>query len=730
MTDKEAADHLERHRRLMREFLQLREDDPQRALAYAESEVQKAKGLRRNDPDRGDALELLVLAHEKLEEYEKALTPAAEVVRIRKAARPVDHDLVALALGTHAVILFALDRGAEADETLREQLATWRKALDPNDIRLAQKLEAHAEYVQKGFGRRRWVIELLKEAIAIREGAKDRSGRLAATVQELAIQQLLQSEQSEADTNLVKAGKLLEAEIARDPAREENRAGLSQILILRAGIAGSSAQKERALAYADRARKIKFKDKLLQVENDILVAAALTSILENMGDIEGAIVEQNKTLDLLLGNQQLIADGSLDARSVADALSWLGSLYLEQNELGLARQAITSALRQTGDTSDLLFKMSELERKSGNETTALNYYQKGLKLRKTDASEVPVIFGTNRLLEPGPEPARFGGEPGDRVSLGDAVVLVPGGQFSGDAWLQSSLPIPIPVGMATNPQRLIIRSKNVLSAADFRSNVRRSVAAARLYPDSALVFVHGYNVTFDDALRRAAQLVRDLNYDGAAFAFSWPSKGNWWKYGADRASAGKATQSLVEFLHTVAATTGAEKIHIIAHSMGNRVLLPALLEIARNAKSAVRAKVAEVILAAPAVPQKEFAEWIDELSGKGFQRFTLYASAVDKALLAGYVREWGTVLAGRVANGEPLVHAAVQSIDVSEAGSEGLTNLNHDVFASNPVLTEDIRQLLQKGQRPPHRRIPTLKERSAKIASRTYWYYGQPAAGQ
>lgn len=83
-------------------------------------------------------------------------------------------------------------------------------------------------------------------------------------------------------------------------------------------------------------------------------------------------------------------------------------------------------------------------------------------------------------------------------------------------------------------------------------------------------------MTFDDALRRGAQLARDLNYDSSLFVFSWPSKGRPWRYGTDRGSANKAAASLATFLEMVGAASGAAKIHIIAHSMGNRVLLAAL----------------------------------------------------------------------------------------------------------------------------------------------------------
>jgi len=162
--------------------------------------------------------------------------------------------------------------------------------------------------------------------------------------------------------------------------------------------------------------------------------------------------------------------------------------------------------------------------------------------------------------------------------------------------------------------------------------------------------------------------------------------------------------------------TGNAKLHIVAHSMGNRVLLPAL---ASELSARVRPKLGEVILAAPAVPQAECTLWLDQLNKQGLEHFTLYASKVDLAMWAALAFTEGTILAGHSAKGQPFMHAGLESIDMSEAG---LTlDLNHDVFASNPVMVEDMRQLLQKGIRPPDRRLPTLEPRGS------YWYYREPA---
>lgn len=728
----ESPQHLERHRESTRQFRQKLKADPRGALADALAGVQRSRSLGRNDPLRADALEMLSHAYLTAERFDKALPLAAEVVRIRKVARPVDDELLALALDTYATLLFAHERSAESDAALSEALAAWRRAYGANDLRLAPILEGQAEYVQKAFGRPLWTIELLREAVAIRSlNPQSSGGKLAETLSELAIHEMRQAQYGECDGHLAKAQQLIEAEMGSDPEGQELKAGLVQVLAMRAGISAVLGRKDLALDHVQRATAIKLPDRLRQAESQLLIAESLSSALSLSGDVDGAIEAELQALDVFKNHQDLLERGELDKDLVGDTLNSLGRLYLRRHELGPARQALKAAHSGLGDTPEILFNLSELERQTGNESLALAHYQSALRLRKETAGEVAVMFGTNRAPETGGELGRFGTAVADRVSLGRAAVLVPGAQFSDVGWLRPARTVPLPVGLATDASRLLIRNKRVLDPAAFGVEARAVMARAKLYPKSALVFVHGFNVSFDEAVQRAAQLARDLNYDGAVFVYSWPSQGTVLRYGTDRDIADRSVGRFVEFLGQVEQATGADKINLIAHSMGNRVLLPALAQIAADPQSRVRPKVREVILAAPAVPQADFTNWLDTLSNQGIRRFTLYASSADKAMWAGWLRERATSLAGYASNGVPLWHPSVQSIDISKASEPGLLQLNHDVFASNPVMAEDIRQVLQQGQqRLPNQRMPLMKVQRSPDGGKTYWSYEPPAAAR
>ena len=50
--------------------------------------------------------------------------------------------------------------------------------------------------------------------------------------------------------------------------------------------------------------------------------------------------------------------------------------------------------------------------------------------------------------------------------------------------------------------------------------------ASRIKGQEVLVLVHGYNNSFEDAIKKAAQVKMDMPWKGLIVAFSWPSYGN------------------------------------------------------------------------------------------------------------------------------------------------------------------------------------------------------------
>ena len=169
------------------------------------------------------------------------------------------------------------------------------------------------------------------------------------------------------------------------------------------------------------------------------------------------------------------------------------------------------------------------------------------------------------------------------------------------------------------------------SEDDFVKDIRKELD--RMQGDEKIIFVyiHGYNVDFEKAAVRTAQLSEDLSINGIAAFYSWPSKGQLTGYLADEATVEASERYLYEFLSFIAdkrKEIGASNVHIIAHSMGNRALLRALNRLEAEKKEPQFGK---IFLAAPDVDSDVF-ESLAKVYPKIASGTTLYLSPKDVAM--------------------------------------------------------------------------------------------------
>jgi hypothetical protein len=71
------------------------------------------------------------------------------------------------------------------------------------------------------------------------------------------------------------------------------------------------------------------------------------------------------------------------------------------------------------------------------------------------------------------------------------------------------------------------------------------------------VLIHGFNVSFDEAAIRAAQIGYDLKVPGEIAFFSWPSHGRAAAYSADAATITASVPHITQFLHELSERSGA-----------------------------------------------------------------------------------------------------------------------------------------------------------------------------
>lgn len=336
---------------------------------------------------------------------------------------------------------------------------------------------------------------------------------------------------------------------------------------------------------------------------------------------------------------------------------------------------------------------------------------------------MPVFYGTDRARKDLAARIAYSSDRARRMELGRALVTVP--KIHQVPAIERPWAIKIPYidvtiyQEAEDPRKhFTIQELKTLSKEDALALIRTRLSASKTYRNHALIFIHGYNNSFDDALYRAAQLSYDLKFDGASFLYSWPSGGGTLSYPYDRDSAQQAEQYLSRFLQMVVAETGAESVDIIAHSMGNQPLLQVLRDFRRSTPESAR--INQVILAAPDVDRDTFEYVSSQITGVS-RGVTLYASANDKALVVSRRFAGGVPRAGDVPSDlGPAVIQGIDTIDVSALSTEYLA-INHSSYAEKSALIQDIEQLLLTGLRPPERRLPVLLK--IKGDKGEYWRY-------
>ena len=335
---------------------------------------------------------------------------------------------------------------------------------------------------------------------------------------------------------------------------------------------------------------------------------------------------------------------------------------------------------------------------------------------------VPVFYGTDRVVEPNAERLQYGTDRGHKLQLGRAMVSVPSAHKVPNIERPWVVEIPyfkykIYEEKEDPAKHFTMQEIAALTKEQLLTYVKERLATSVNFKDHAFVFVHGFNTSFDAAIYRTAQIAYDLKFDGAPFVYSWPSGGKVASYTYDRGSAEQAEPHLAEFLAMVVKESGAKSISLIAHSMGNEILLRVLERMRPAVPEGV--VISQVILAAPDVDRDKFRNIASQIIdfAKGV---TLYAASNDRAL--GYsARFWGGVpRAGDVPASGPLIISGVDTIDVTSVSTDGL-GLNHSGYAENKVLLEDIGALLLGGVRPPDKRLPALLK--IDTAAGAFWRY-------
>ena len=309
-----------------------------------------------------------------------------------------------------------------------------------------------------------------------------------------------------------------------------------------------------------------------------------------------------------------------------------------------------------------------------------------------NTSAVEMLVATTRAEDPNPG-VMFNGERAHGLRFADIGVSIPpdSDRKIGEIQWPSSLP--------GDPERSFV----TLRADRLDLPELKAAFDARLQqgPSShVLIFVHGYNTKFEEAVYRFAQIVHDSGAPVLPFLFTWPSRGNLLNYVYDHDSAMYSRDALEDVLQAMVDDPKVGSISILAHSMGNIVAVEALRQMAIRDKG-LPLKIKDIMLASPDIDFEVFRREIAEIekSGKAAP-VTLFVSNDDQALDASSFLAGGEPRLGRLdPRVEPfksnLERAGVNVVDLSAFKSDSA--MNHSKFADADVVSS-IGERLAHGQ--------------------------------
>jgi esterase/lipase superfamily enzyme len=317
---------------------------------------------------------------------------------------------------------------------------------------------------------------------------------------------------------------------------------------------------------------------------------------------------------------------------------------------------------------------------------------RNLRRSRTSYRTVPIFFATDRLRADNSLPKlSFVGErcTDGKLQYGTCNVTIPHHHRMGE--IESPRFWRFEFTRDAEKHVTILSSKP-LSAKSF---YKRVLDRANGSTGEAFVFVHGYNVSFENAVMRTAQIAHDLQFKGAPILFSWPSKGRFWSYTADEATVDWSRAHFQQFLSALAAKAKLDAIHVIAHSMGNRIVMRALESVSVSARKK-DPQVNHVVLTAPDIDAGEFLQIARSMRSIS-SGVTLYSSSHDTALKASR-RFHSAPRAGE--SGRNLV--VMPGIDTIDASAADTSLMAHSYFAKKRSVLSDVFYLFRNS--PPAQR--------------------------
>lgn len=314
---------------------------------------------------------------------------------------------------------------------------------------------------------------------------------------------------------------------------------------------------------------------------------------------------------------------------------------------------------------------------------------------------VPVYYASTRsVVGRQTAPESYYGVTEDSVKYGVAYVSIPArrrpGQDDGRGFCRY---LPGTLKCTRTPaNNVMITTLELTSAGGWQTRLGTAVDSGGS-PADVLIFVHGFNNSFSDAVHRAAQVAYDAGFKGVTATFDWASRSALAKYTVDQETAERSVPDFEQFLQRVADSTHARRVAIVAHSMGTRLVSYALRDLAASRQTP--RKLHQIVFAASDIDSAIFVRQYARPVANSAELLTLYASSRDVAITTSknLVHD-----APRVGSGPPSV-VLVPGVDYVDASTMDTDLIGHGYFAENKQLIDDIFLVLKYGMHASMRNL-------------------------
>ena len=247
-------------------------------------------------------------------------------------------------------------------------------------------------------------------------------------------------------------------------------------------------------------------------------------------------------------------------------------------------------------------------------------------------------------------------------------------------------------------KHFVVMSRRGLDETAFYSELASHISGRIGANRDILLYIHGFNVNYDEARYRLAQIAEDSRFGGVAVLYTWPAAGSLLDYEAAKENATAARDALTKLIHRLSEVPDVGRVHILAHSMGAWLAMEALRENAISGSPDLNGKLGDVMLAAPDIDLNVFRQQLARLDPA---HVSVLVSANDRALSISRTLAGDRPRLGGLNPNNPEDRAALESLGVKayDLSKESTGLIGHGTYADAPQAVRTIGSQITE-QRP------------------------------